>query len=189
MSRLTKDQKTTIINKVLNKTFTERQEALVAGFKTLGDSIWESLYGTHRKVIAAMPESFLSMVTSVPVHFDGASGRWGYDHIPMSGEQPVPSRVARNNQAAASYDQTEPFAIEHKRLSEVKDKLSKDRELLKRSLDGMFYSVNTRKQALAAWPECEPFLPADVPVIKNLPTLPTHDLNALIASMSATGGA
>ena len=179
--RLTKDQKSTIVNKVLNKTFTNRQEALTVGFKTLGDDIWESLYGGHRKVLAATPPSFLSIATTISVHFD--SGMWSYDHIPMSGGQAVPSQMARCGVAAASYEPTDPFAVRHRQLSETKEKLAADRELLKRNLDSLFYSVNTRKQALAAWPECEPYLPADVPVIKNLPALPTHDLNALIAQM------
>ena len=181
--RLTKDQKQTITNKVLNKTFTDRQAALDQAFMALGDSIYHALYGEQQQVLGKVPKNFLSLSTTLPVHFDGASGRWGYDHIPMSVERAVPSAVARNNQAAACYDQTEPFGIEHKRLCEIKDQLSKDRELLKKHLNGLFYSVNTRKQALAAWPECEPFLPADVPVVKNLPALPTHDLNALIARM------
>jgi len=181
--RLTKDQKQTITNKVLNKTFTDRQAALNQSFIALGDSIYDALYGCVQAVLADVPKNFLSLSTTLPVHFDGASGRWGYDHIPMSVERAIPASVQRGHATAASYDQTEPFGIEHKRLCEIEDQLSKDRELLKKHLNGLFYSVNTRKQALAAWPECEPFLPADVPVVKNLPALPTHDLNALIARM------
>ena len=183
MSRLTKEQKGVIINKVLNKTFADRQAALTEGFKTLGDSIWQSLYGKAAAALATIPTSFLSLGISVPVHFDG-NGRFSYDHVSMTTDRPVPSAVARGHAAAASYEHDEPFAIEHKRLTAVKEQLGKDRELLRRNLDGLFYSINTRKQALAAWPEGEPFLPADVPVVKNLPALPTHDLNALIARMS-----
>lgn len=184
MSRLTKEQKSVIVNKVLKKTFIDREETLAIGFKALGDCIWNALYSSHQVALSAVPGIFLTTSESVSVYF-GGSTKWSYDHVPMNECRPV----KRNSGAEASYDHDHIYAIKHRRLSGTKEQLDIDRKLLKRNLDSLFHSVNTRKQALAAWPECESFLPADVPTIKNLPALPTHDLNEMIARMAVQGGA
>lgn len=177
--------KESIINRILADTFKAREEAVEAGFTELAERIYSELYGHLRALLSTVPREWLSLSSGIKVEFPDSHSQTR-DYLKLKESRPVPTNCEQFNRVVAVYRKPEPHAEEHLRLTQLRDKIKDDKRELRNTLTTLFAGVSTRKKALEVWPECEPYLPTEPESKKNLPALPTHNLNDMIKRMKGT---
>lgn len=174
--------KESIINRILADTFKAREETVKAGFTDLAEKIYSELYGHMHELLSTVPREWLNLSSSIKVEFPDTNGQTR-DYLKLKESRPIPTKCEQFNHVVAVYRKPEPYAEEHLRLIQLRGKIKDDKRELRNTLETLFAGVSTRKKALEVWPECAPYLPKEPEPKKNLPALPTHNLNDMIKKM------
>lgn len=145
--------------------------------------IWNGYFKKEKALLETIPTNFLRKTDSVSVTINGEVQRLFFMH---SKEYNHPDAIEMpcdwSSYNPPVLKQLNDSNKEYKKYKKVKDEheewLERGKEVKSES-NTILYSVNTTRQLLEVWKECEPFLPAHVadPKAIRLPAIPTSRLN------------
>lgn len=172
--RINTYMKETVVTRLMDHAFAQREEALLEEWHALGDAVYKDLYPEEVLTkMKALPAGFLPVDDDVRVSFGGDFTRVYF------GENRLLSYGHRSN-AARVYDDKHPLSVRHAAYRSAKNQLEEEQSKAKSSAQAILDSVTTLKKLIEVWPEVEPFVEdfKQTSSGRYLPALPVQDLNA-----------
>jgi len=169
-SRITKDARDQIIDKMVARATKDQREKLKADEKKLGDSIYERLIPPASQAhINALSDEFFQRDDDIRLNYRG-----NWFEVALSGVRSLPPRHARFEATADEYKK-------YNELSQRKKDLCNEVNKLEHQIAGVFAAANTWKKLLAAWPEAKEFIiPYMETPMDSLPAMIPQELNKVL---------
>jgi len=163
--KLTNAMRDAMIDQAMGKAFDARDKAHDKATTKLADAAYAHEYGAVEKAANKLPQGWCSMSTTVLIDCAGF-GYYGRrdsqknSMLRMSKERRVPRYQTSNPVKIGGghplFEQAQAVADEYQAINRDKDEL-------RAKLRAVVYAATTVEKLLAAWPECEAFLPASTP--------------------------
>lgn len=191
-SRMTNGQRRLIIKNLLIHTFCEECKDLELEMEKFARKTYDSVFSQSTlKLIRKIPKGYLPTTTSISVQFGSEHvelffngyiqdlplrTRSYWDENGVKVALPIPAKM--KNSVAMIFDRKSKITSEYELLKGKVESVKKRYDDAKTQASSAVYSVTTFGALIKAWPEIEPFVP-DANVSKNLPVLPSDQLNAM----------
>lgn len=192
MTKLTTSMREQIVKAVMVHRFGEIAKALVAERAAFALRVYEDVYSeADRRKMKALPEGWLPTEDDLNIQF--GDGR-NYTQLTFSGSvwgevatvlpEPLekvwlPIINTHRNGCAKAYEPAHSFVAEYIAIKDKTEALAVEIRSARRQAESATNTASTIGRLVEAWPEIEPFTKRFVPTPKQLPAIPTVELNAL----------
>lgn len=169
--RITKEMKAGIINDALLFKFKALEAEIEAERTALADAMYDHLFGAVEAQARAMPEGWIAYVQGLTISCDG----FAWQRLNSKGELLNPEMLGRDlklskprpfpdNMSAFNLKITSDHPLWKQAWGLVKKhrKVLEDKTELRRKISALLAACTTLKQLREAWPEGEPFFPAEI---------------------------
>lgn len=194
-TRLTNDIRSSIATLVLRHRFEDEIEALVADRAAFAEEVYNDIYRKpDREKMAALPSGWLPEANRIGAQF-GATGNT-YVQLDFAGSvygnvskfrkigdrNDVRRRLLTKHAhgCAKAYEDSHRLSVKHMELDARFGALKSSITTAERQTETALASVGTIKRLIEVWPEVAPFALKFEDAPRNLPTVPTSELNKLL---------
>lgn len=159
--KLTNATRDSIIDQAMAKAFDARDKAHEKATTALADALYQHEYGAAEKIANKLPQGWVQSSSRLTINAAGFSYRRDAlksDQIKMSKERRTPGYAPR-----VTVGGDHPLFNQAQAVADEYQSINRDKEALRAKLRAVVYAATTVEKLLAAWPECEKFLPAATP--------------------------
>lgn len=168
-AKLTGQIRKDIIHNLVTKRFDEERKALKAEENKLALISWELAFTpAHFKLLRQCPAIWFSETRTI-------KGRYGYEHINLCTEEPVPLPENKQYSALIALDDNHDHTIKVRDWKRRWDEFFARRDKAQRMAKATLESVTTVGRLVEVWPEVKPFVPEVAKA--GLPMVPVKALN------------
>lgn len=194
MTKLTNDMRETITTAVMRYRFTQSCAALEADRAAFATEVYKDVYSeADRRQMQSLPPGWLPELSEIRAQFGDSGSRYGelsfngrvYNSIISLVHAPQPSAhfrapASHEHSCVKVYANDHPLCARYNALVDLQKAMEVEIKTAQRQTAAALASVTTIGRLVEMWPEIKPFTEGYDTKPRQLPAIPTTDLNKLL---------
>lgn len=174
MTKLTNNVRSDIVLRAMKHRFTDDEKFVREMKNELAGMIYaEAFTKKDREKMCSLPDGWLPTTSVILANIQGM-------HVSLCTDRRFIVPANKRNDYLGSFAAGTAVANKWSDIINIESELKRKRDEVRATMNAVLRSVNTVKQLLVAWPECERFLHGLIRVPASVPAIPVDNLNKML---------